>query len=74
MDFEIFPVTAFQQNCSLVVCPETRKAAFVDPGGDIEHLQAVAQQAGVAIIHLGVRLPERSSHRPARSGGPPCAA
>ncbi|WVN42382.1 MBL fold metallo-hydrolase [beta proteobacterium MWH-UniP1] len=49
MDFEIFPVTAFQQNCSLVVCPETRKAAFVDPGGDIEHLQAVAQQAGVAI-------------------------
>jgi glyoxylase-like metal-dependent hydrolase (beta-lactamase superfamily II) len=49
MEFEIFPVTAFQQNCSLIVCPETGKAAFVDPGGDIDHLQAVAQTAGVTI-------------------------
>jgi len=49
MEFEIFPVTAFQQNCSLIVCPETGKAAFVDPGGDIDHLQAVAEQAGVVI-------------------------
>jgi len=49
MEFEIHPVTAFQQNCSLVVCPITQRAAFVDPGGDIDHLQAVAQQAGVTI-------------------------
>jgi hydroxyacylglutathione hydrolase len=49
MDFEIFPVTAFQQNCSLIVCPDTRRAAFVDPGGDIDHLQAVARNAGVTI-------------------------
>lgn len=49
MQFEIHPVTAFQQNCSLVVCPITQRAAFVDPGGDIDHLQAVAQQAGVTI-------------------------
>ncbi len=49
MEFEIFPVTAFQQNCSLIVCPETGKAAFVDPGGDIDHLQAVAENAGVVI-------------------------
>lgn len=49
MQFEIIPVTAFQQNCSLVVCPETRKAAFVDPGGDIDHLQAMAKELGVEI-------------------------
>lgn len=49
MQFEIIPVTAFQQNCSLVVCPETRKAAFVDPGGDIDHLQALAKELGVEI-------------------------
>jgi glyoxylase-like metal-dependent hydrolase (beta-lactamase superfamily II) len=49
MQFEIHPVTAFQQNCSLVVCPITQRAAFVDPGGDIDHLEAVARQAGVTI-------------------------
>ena len=49
MQFEIHPVTAFQQNCSLVICPISRRAAFVDPGGDIDHLEAVARQAGVTI-------------------------
>jgi glyoxylase-like metal-dependent hydrolase (beta-lactamase superfamily II) len=49
MQFEIHPVTAFQQNCSLVICPISRRAAFVDPGGDIDHLEVVARQAGVTI-------------------------
>jgi len=49
MQFEIFPVTAFQQNCSLVVCPETGKAAFIDPGGDIDQLEDLARRAGVQI-------------------------
>lgn len=49
MQYQIFPVTAYEQNCSLVVCPETRKAAFVDPGGDLDALQAAAEQAGVEI-------------------------
>jgi hydroxyacylglutathione hydrolase len=29
------PVTAFEQNCSLVWCDETNEAALIDPGGDI---------------------------------------
>lgn len=49
MRYEIHPVTDFQQNCSLIVCPQTGKAAFVDPGGDIDHLQEVAREAGVTI-------------------------
>ena len=49
MQFEIFPVTAFQQNCSLVICPQTQRAAFIDPGGDIDHLEAVAREANVTI-------------------------
>ena len=36
MKFTIIPVTPFQQNCSLLWCEETRQAAIVDPGGDIE--------------------------------------
>ena len=34
----IFPVTPFQQNCSLLVCEATKRAAFVDPGGEPEKL------------------------------------
>ena len=49
MEFEILPVTAFSQNCSLITCPKTRRAAFVDPGGDIDHLEAVASEAGVVV-------------------------
>lgn len=36
-------VTPFQQNCSVVYCTDTLKAALVDPGGDIDLLvQALA--------------------------------
>lgn len=49
MQFEIFPVTAFEQNCSMVVDPQTGKAAFIDPGGDIDELERLASEAGVQI-------------------------
>lgn len=45
----IIPVTPLQQNCSLLWCTETMKAAFVDPGGDLPRLKAAAQQAGVTV-------------------------
>ena len=38
----INPVTPFQQNAPIVFCEETRKCAFVDPGGDLEILLASA--------------------------------
>lgn len=49
MEFQVIPVTDFQQNCSLLICPETRRGAWVDPGGDIERLQSVADAAGVTV-------------------------
>ena len=38
MQIKVVPVTAFQQNCSILVCDETNKAAIVDPGGDLENI------------------------------------
>jgi hydroxyacylglutathione hydrolase len=38
MKFNIIPVTGFQQNCTIVACEKTGKAAVVDPGGDIERI------------------------------------
>ena len=34
------PVTAFQQNCSLIWDESTRQAAIIDPGGDLDHVLA----------------------------------
>lgn len=38
MRFEIIPVTAFEQNCTLLICPETGELAIVDPGGEPERI------------------------------------
>jgi hydroxyacylglutathione hydrolase len=46
------PVTAFQQNCSIVWCDQTLDAALIDPGGDIERLQAEIQRLGVKLVAL----------------------
>jgi hydroxyacylglutathione hydrolase len=48
----IVPVTAFQQNCTLVWCTRTMKGAFVDAGGDLPKLKAAAAQNGVTIEKL----------------------
>ena len=36
----IVPVTAYQQNCSVIRCEQTGAVAVVDPGGDLEHIEA----------------------------------
>lgn len=46
MKCAIVPVTAYQQNCSVLVCEETGKAAVVDPGGDIDRIEAAVAQLG----------------------------
>jgi glyoxylase-like metal-dependent hydrolase (beta-lactamase superfamily II) len=42
----IVPVTPFQQNCTIIWDSESKEAAVVDPGGDVELiLQAIRDQA-----------------------------
>ncbi|MDJ0806256.1 MAG: MBL fold metallo-hydrolase [Gammaproteobacteria bacterium] len=38
MQYQILPVTPFQQNCTLLWCENTHKSAIVDPGGDIQQI------------------------------------
>ncbi|WP_025898420.1 MBL fold metallo-hydrolase [Sneathiella glossodoripedis] len=45
----IIPVTPFAQNCSLIWCEETMKAAVIDPGGDLEHILGAAEEQKVEI-------------------------
>jgi hydroxyacylglutathione hydrolase len=43
------PVTPFDQNCSLVWCSETNKAALIDPGGETERLLAAIAERGLTL-------------------------
>jgi hydroxyacylglutathione hydrolase len=45
----VIPVTPFQQNCSLVWCAETKRAAVIDPGGETDRIFAAAESQGVTI-------------------------
>src|SRR4051812_47524225 len=45
----IVPVTAFEQNCSVIWCEATKRAAIVDPGGDLERLEAVLDEHGLTL-------------------------
>jgi len=50
--YRIVPVTPFQQNCTLLWCEETGKAAIIDPGGDLELILAAIREAGVEPQHI----------------------
>ena len=39
MQIDWIPVTRFEQNCSIHWCDATRRAAVVDPGGDLYRIQ-----------------------------------
>lgn len=49
LKYHTHPVTAFQQNCSLVWCDATQEAALVDPGGNVDDLLAEVQKRGLAL-------------------------
>ena len=40
----IVPVTPYQQNCSVIKCEATGRAAIVDPGGDVDSILSAVQQ------------------------------
>jgi len=45
----VIPVTAFEQNCSILICEQSNRAAVVDPGGDIERILAAIDEAAVTV-------------------------
>ncbi|MDA0953108.1 MAG: MBL fold metallo-hydrolase [Proteobacteria bacterium] len=45
----IVPVTPYQQNCSIIQCTTTGKAAVVDPGGDLQRIVNTLEQMSAQI-------------------------
>ncbi len=52
LKYEIVPVTAFQQNCSIVWCDKTNEAALIDPGGDENKIAAKVDSLGVKVTKI----------------------
>jgi glyoxylase-like metal-dependent hydrolase (beta-lactamase superfamily II) len=48
----IIPVTPFQQNCTLLWCEATKRAAVIDPGGDVARIQDAIAQTGVTVERI----------------------
>jgi glyoxylase-like metal-dependent hydrolase (beta-lactamase superfamily II) len=56
---ESFPVGAFQCNCSILACPDTKEAIVVDPGGDHEDILEVVRHYDLTvrwIVHTHAHL------------------
>lgn len=49
MKYLIIPVTPFEQNCTLIWCEKTRKAAVIDPGGDLDKVLQVIAREGLTL-------------------------
>jgi hydroxyacylglutathione hydrolase len=52
LSYRTIPVTPFQQNCSLVWDSDTRQAAVIDPGGDLDRILAQAQALGLKLEQI----------------------
>lgn len=50
----VVPVTPLQQNCTLVWCAATRKAAVIDPGGELDRVLAEAERRGLTIEKIWI--------------------
>lgn len=49
MKFKTIPVTPFQQNCTVIWCEKSGKAAVVDPGGEIDRILAFVADKGLCL-------------------------
>ncbi len=49
LSYQIVPVTSFEQNCSVIWCESTKKAAVVDPGGDMPKILAAIEAKGLVL-------------------------
>ncbi len=48
----IVPVTAFQQNCTVLYDDETKEGVVVDPGGDVDRIMEAIEKLGLKITAI----------------------
>jgi len=50
----IAPVTPLQQNCTIVWCAKTLKAAVIDPGGEVPRLMKALADQGLTLEKIWI--------------------
>jgi len=50
----IAPVTPLQQNCTIVWCAKTKKAAIIDPGGEVSRLMGAIENQGLTLEKIWI--------------------
>ena len=50
----VAPVTPLQQNCTIVWCAKTKKAAVIDPGGEVPRLLQILSDQGLTLEKIWV--------------------
>jgi len=50
----VAPVTPLQQNCTIVWCAKTMKAAVIDPGGEVPRLLSVLKSQGLELEKIWI--------------------
>src|SRR6266481_2162146 len=50
----IAPVTPLQQNCTIVWCARTLKAAIIDPGGEVPRLMQALDEQGLTLEKIWI--------------------
>ena len=50
----VVPVTPLRQNCTIVWCVKTLKAAVIDPGGDVARLLELVRQKGLSVEKIWI--------------------
>src|SRR5947208_2877128 len=56
---ETIPVSAFQCNCSILGCPDTKEGVVIDPGGDPERILEIVRHYDLTVrwvIHTHAHL------------------
>lgn len=54
MHYVTIPVTPFMQNCRIIYCSSTKKAAVVDPGGDVRDILAAVARLNIEVTQIWV--------------------
>lgn len=52
LHYEIFPVTPFEQNCTLLWDDDSRQAVLIDAGGEPERLKKAIADKGLTLVAL----------------------
>lgn len=75
MRYVVVPVTPFEQNCTIFWCEQTRQAAVIDPGGNVDRiLRALADEqltlAKILVTHGHIDHAGGVAELAAKTGAP----